>query len=265
MNSLIKSFIMAFSTYSIIPGSQTKPEKENTRFILLFVPLIGCVTGALLYFWSKAWPYLCDYAILPAALCVVVPMIISGGSHLESFVKTVDALCAHKSREKKMEILADSHGGYFAIIVCISYFLLAIGIWSEMPIDGVAVLAIGFVLSRALFGLSILTLRHAKESKCTVYVPDKAAKIVEIIILLIVFAVCALFMIKINGKVGCACVVGAIVAFIYYWISSYKHFGGITEDTAGYFLQICEIIIPLAALLAYRDPFTAFLAYEQFL
>lgn len=256
---------MAFSTYSLLPESSMKPEKENTRFILLFVPIIGGIIGVLLYFWSKAWPYLCDYMILPASLCVVVPMILSGGSHLESFVKTVDALCAHKPREKKMEILADSHGGYFAIIVCISYFLLAVGIWSEMPIDGLPILAIGFVLSRALFGLSILTLRHAKESKCKVYVPDKTARAVEIAILLIVFAVCAFFMIQINTKVGCACLIGAVIAFIYYVITSYKHFGGITEDTAGYFLQICEIIIPLAALLAFRGPISSFLAYEQFM
>lgn len=265
MNSVIKSFLMAFSTYSFFPGSTTKPEKDNTRFILLFVPIIGAIIGILLYFWSKAWPYLCDYMILPASLCVVVPMILSGGSHLESFVKTVDALCAHKPREKKMAILADSHGGYFAIIVCISYFLLDVGIWSEMPIDGMPVLAIGFVLSRALFGLSILTLRHAKESKCTVYVPDKAAKFVEIAILTIVFVVCAYFMVRINTKVGWACLIGAAVAFIYYWITSYKHFGGITEDTAGYFLQICEIIIPLAALLAFRNPISSFLEYEQFM
>lgn len=265
MNSVIKSFLMAFSSYSLFPGSSAKPEKENTRFILLFVPIIGAIIGVILYFWSKAWPYLCDYMILPASLCVVVPMILSGGSHLESFVKTVDALCAHKPREKKMAILADSQSGYFAIIVCISYFLLAVGIWSEMPIDGMPILAIGFVLSRALFGLSILTLKHAKESKCTVYVPDKAAKGVEIIILAVVFVVCALFMVKIDARVGCACIIGAVVAFVYYWISSYKHFGGITEDTAGYFLQICEIIIPLAALLAFRSPISSFLAYEQFM
>ena len=222
------------------------------RFILLFVPIIGGIIGVLLYFWSKAWPYLCDYMILPASLCVVVPMILSGGSHLESFVKTVDALCAHKPREKKMEILADSHGGYFAIIVCISYFLLAVGIWSEMPIDGIPILCIGFVMSRALFGLSILTLNHAKESKCTLYVPNSSARMVEIVILGIIAMVSAYFMVYFDAGVGMCCVIGALVTFIYYWIVTHKHFGGITEDSAGFFLQLCEIVIPLAALLAYK-------------
>ena len=50
---------------------------------------------------------------------------------------------------------------------------------------------------------------------------------------------------------------------IYYWFVSKKHFGGITEDTAGFFLQVCEIVIPIVALLAFRRPISAFLAYED--
>ncbi len=252
MNSVLKSLIMAFSKYSFCPKARFKEDEESTRYILVFVPIIGMIIGAIIYICSEGWPYLCNYALLPAAVCVILPIIVSGGGHLEGFVKTVDALCAHKSREEKMEIMADSHGGYFAIIVCISYYLLDIGIWSEMPIDGIPILCIGFVMSRALFGLSILTLNHAKESKCTTYVPESAARTVEIAILGIIAMASAYFMVYFNSSVGMCCVIGALLTFLYYWFVTQKHFGGITEDSAGFFLQLCEIVIPLAALLAYK-------------
>lgn len=264
MSSIFKSIIMAFQTYSILPGSQ-KATKENTRYMLIFVPIVGVVIEALLVLGMKASPYLCNYTLLPAALCVVLSMILSKGSHVEGFVKTVDALCAHKPREKKMQILADSHGGYFAIIICISYFLLAVGTWSEMTTElDIAVPAMGFVLSRALFGISILTLKHASESKCSMYVPDnKIAKYIQLVILGIVAIASAFYMIKTNRFVGGCCVAGAAVSYVYYWFVSKKHFGGITEDTAGFFLQVCEIVIPVVALIAFRRPVSAFLAYEE--
>ncbi len=254
MNAVFRSFVLAFSKYSISPKARFKDHEDaESRFILLFVPFIGFIIGGLIFICSQGWPYLCNYELLPAVVCVILPIIISGGGHLEGFIKTVDALCAHKPREKKMEILADSHGGYFAIIVCLSYFLIGIGIWSEMPIDGIPILAIGFVMSRALFGLSILTLNHAGESKCVSYVPDNPVlRMAEIIILGVLAMIGAYFMVFFNASVGLACVVGALLTFLYYWLVTHKHFGGITEDSAGFFLQLCEIIIPLAALLAYK-------------
>jgi len=267
MSSIFRSLVMALSTYSILPGSQNKATKENTRFILLFVPIVGAVISAFLFMGHKAFTYFCNYNLLPGILCVVVPVILSKASHVEGFVKTVDALCAKKSREKKMQILADSHGGYFAIIICISYFCIAAGTWGEMILteleQDIMVPILGFVLSRALFGISILTLKHASESKCSIYVPDKAAKTIEIVVLVLVAIGSAFFMIKSNPLVGCCCVASAIVTYIYYWAVSKKHFGGITEDTAGFFLQVCEIVIPIVALLVLRRPISAFLAYEE--
>ena len=53
---------------------------------------------------------------------------------------------------------------------------------------------------------------------------------------------------------------GAVLAFLYYCWVAFKHFGGITEDIASFFVQVCEILIPLMALLIYRMPtdFTSF-------
>ncbi|MGN0156707.1 MAG: adenosylcobinamide-GDP ribazoletransferase [Lachnospiraceae bacterium] len=253
MKKIWNSFLMAFSMYSISPKTQMERNRENTSWILIFIPWIGAVIGFVINRWAIGYPYLCSYAVLPAVVGAVIPSILSGGSHLDGFFRTVDALCSHQTRERKLQILEDSHGGYFAIIVCVCYFMLAIGIWSEMPIDGLFILAFGFVISRALYGFSILTLKHAKESKCTFYIPEGVAKYVQVLIQIVYIVICAFFMLRLNAHVATACLIGAGLSFLYYWVISYKHFGGITEDSAGFFVQVCEVAIPLAALIAYKQ------------
>ena len=253
MKSIGNSFLLAFSMYSISPKTKVERSNENTKYILVVIPLVGAVIGFVMSQWAVAYPYLCSYMILPAVVGAVLPSMLSAGSHLDGFFRTVDALCSHQPRERKLQILEDSHGGYYAIIVCVWYFMLAIGVWSEMPVDGWFILAFGFVISRALYGFSILALKHAKESKCSVYVPEGSLKKTESIIMILYVLISAGFMIFLNPSMGIAALVGAAVAFILSLYVAFRHFGGVTEDTAGFFVQICEVLMPFAALLAYKQ------------
>ncbi|MCD8323673.1 MAG: adenosylcobinamide-GDP ribazoletransferase, partial [Clostridiales bacterium] len=45
---------VAFSMYSKIPVPQIKWTKENMRYALCFFPLVGVVTGALVWLWYRA-------------------------------------------------------------------------------------------------------------------------------------------------------------------------------------------------------------------
>ena len=130
-----------------------------------------------------------------------------------------------------------------------------------MPIDGWPVVVFGFILSRSLYGLSILWFPHTRESKCSLYVPeDGKGKTAVTVVLVLYTALCVFFMMHMNLTVGIGCLAGAVLAFLYYCWVAFKHFGGITEDIASFFVQVCEILIPLMALLIYRMPtdFTSF-------
>ena len=105
MKKIWNSFLMAFSTYSFSPKTQMERNRENTAYILLFVPLIGAIIGLVIQVWATGYPYLCDYAVLPAVVGAVLPSILSGGAHLDGFFRTVDALCSHQPRERKLQIL----------------------------------------------------------------------------------------------------------------------------------------------------------------
>lgn len=252
MKQLWSSLRLAFSMYSLVPARQVEKSKDNMKYILCFVPWVGAVIAFLISEWRIIHPYLLDRDLLRSVVCVMISLLLSGGAFMDGFFRTVDALSSHQSRTGKLEILQDSHSGYFAIITCVSYFLIVVGLWSEMPIEGWPVVSMGFILSRSLYGLSILYFPHSRESKCSMYVPEGKAKGVVTAVLALYTVVCAAVMLHMKFNVGLGCLAGALIAFLYYCWVAFKHFGGITEDIASFFVQVCEILIPLMALVVYR-------------
>lgn len=257
MKSISKSFLKAFSNYSLGPKGSSQRCKENSGWICVFLPIIGLIIGICINRWGIAYPYLCNYSVFPAVVASILPTIISGGSHLDGFFRTVDALCSHKPKEDKLRILSeDAHGGYHAIIVCICYFLISIGIWSEMPIDGYFIVAFMYIISRSLFGISVLTFKHATTGKADCYVPEKKGeRYLQVVILLAYIIVCGALMLMINKGVGLACLCGAAITFVYYYILASKVFGGIMEEIGGFFVTLCEVIVPIAAVFMYKKWF----------
>lgn len=265
MKALGRSFVMAFSGYSISPKSKLERNNENCSYILLFIPVIGAIICALINRWAVLYPYMCDFPVLPAVVGAVVPTILSAGVHLDGFFRTTDALSSHKSMEEKLDILnKDTHGGYSSIIVCVCMLLISVGIWSEMPIDGIFVIAFGYIISRALYGISVLTLKHApaKDGKIESYVPkSNSAKWIQVIINAVYILASAFLMLKIAGtfsvprpSVAIASLIGAALTFVFYVVITYKNFGGVTEESGGFFVVLCEVIIPIAALAVFKSP-----------
>ena len=252
MKSFWNSMLAAFASYSIIPTSNRELTAESVKYQLCFLPLIGVVIGVLLYGWNVGWPYLCNCSFLPAVVFVNVPVIVSRGTHVDGFIDTVDAMCAPRTMEKKLEILKDTHTGSFAIIITLAYFLIALGVWSEMSINAVPMLAVGFVLSRALSGLAIVTFPHAKTSELLKTFLDEKQKRTVLIVMLAYIAVSVALMIYLQPLYGSIGVLGAIVSYVYYYYVSKKHFGGITNAVASFFIQICELIIPCMVLIAWK-------------
>ena len=230
MKKVWNSFRLAFAVYSIFPVPQVRRTRENMKYILIFVPLIGAGIGFLIREWMVVSPYLVNRDLLGAVICVMLPIFLSGGAFLDGFLR-------------------DSHSGYFAIIVCVSYFFLSVGLWSEMPLASWQVLAYGFVLSRALYGLSIVLFPHTQKSKCSLYVGKDQSRWIVAGFMVIYIGICLMGMMMTDPMVAVQCVIGAVLAFLYYCYVAFHHFGGITEDIAGFFVHVCEIMMPLVVLV----------------
>lgn len=246
---MFNSFKIAFSMYSKIPMPHTEWNDKNMRYAMCFFPMVGAVIGVLYYLWFIISLKLNVGNILSSAIYTVIPIIITGGIHVDGFVDTMDAINSYQSVERKLEILKDSHIGAFALISCITYFIINFGIVSEIKsLHSVLIIGAGFVLSRALSALAIVEFKSARNSGLAKTFKDAAQKNTVKIVMIIYILFVSVFMISVDYKLGLGAVLTSLFMFLYYKYISYKKFGGITGDLAGFFLQMCELLIMAAVV-----------------
>ena len=244
---LLRSLASAFLMYSRIPMPKVEWKEENRRYALCFFPLIGAVTGGLLLLWQYICGSLGMGVFVNAAVCVLLPVLITGGIHLDGFCDTTDALASCADKEKKLAIMSDPHIGSFAVIGLFSMFLLQFALFCE--VHNYYVVASGYVLSRALSGLAAVTLRSAKSSGALQNFVRPAHRRITVSVLSVTVLISTAVMFfsgLYESVVVCA---AAAICFIIYRFTAYRNFGGITGDTEGWYLQITETAI-LAAVFA---------------
>ncbi len=245
----IESVIVAFSMYSKIPMPHIEWTKQNMRYTMCFFPLVGAVIGFLMWLWCRICGLIMPGSILRGAVFVLIPVIVTGGIHLDGLLDTADALSSWQPREKRLEILKDSHAGAFAVIACCGYFLAAFGIWSEAAERAVMVLGIGFILSRALSAFGVCTFPLAKDSGLAAAFSDAAGKERCRLVLILEAAACVAGMLVLSRPLGLACAVSAVAVCFFCRQMAVRKFGGITGDIQGFFLQMCELVMAFAVIL----------------
>lgn len=254
MRSLWNSFKIAFSMYSKTPVPNTDWTKENMRYVMCFFPLIGVEIGLLVW----GWNYLASRLgfqngtghVFYTAVMVLIPVLVTGGIHLDGFLDTSDAMSSWQPMEKRLEILKDSNSGAFAVIMGCVYFLLSFGAYSA--IDNrkmLLLLCLAFVLSRGFSGLSIVTFQMAKNTGLARTFSDGAQKKTVGIWMIIYIIVVSAAMVAVQPICGMMLVITALLTFIYYRHMAYKNFGGITGDLAGWYLQVCELAMAVVLVL----------------
>lgn len=245
----IENMIVAFSMYSKIPMPQIEWTKQNMRCSLCFFPLIGVVIGVLNWLWSLAAQALGVGEILRAAIFVLIPILLTGGIHLDGLLDTADALGSWQSKEKRLEILKDSRTGAAAVMTCCGYFLAAFAVWSEADAVSVIILGAGFVLSRALSGFGVCAFPCAKNSGLAAAFADAADRRRCAVVLLAEAAAAIAFMLVTDLMGGLAAGAAAIISCLLCRRMAVKKFGGITGDIQGFFLQVCELAMAFAVVL----------------
>lgn len=241
--NLLGSLVIAFSMYSRIPMPQLEWTKERMKYAMCFFPLIGAAIGLLEYaafFGCKALGFSCFGQILPVA----IPILVTGGIHMDGFLDVIDAQSSHADREKKLKILKDPHTGAFAIIGCGVYFLLYLGAFLEMRPVMIPAYSMAFVVTRAFSGLSIVTFPMAKESGLAASFSGAAQKRVVAVVMILYLAAAEWGIWYLGGILPAALTLSvSLLIYWYYYAMAKREFGGITGDLAGYFLQICELAL----------------------
>ena len=263
MKTFFETIAVAFSIFSSIPMPRFDWDKKNMRYMLLAFPLIGVVIGAL----SVCWLIVADMLRLPAialgAGFTLIPVLLTGGIHLDGYVDTCDALASHGDPEKKAAILRDPHIGAFAAIRVAAYFVLMLAVWTSFRtlgdsmmddyfgdslwINGIfserAVMVIQiiliFTISRILSGLAVVSFPRTKEEDLLhVFYEYADAKRVRVV--LIAADVIAVVLLSLTGISGVAMALTAHLVYIFYHRQCMREFGGVSGDQAGWFLVQAE-------------------------
>lgn len=222
--------------------------EKNMKYSMCFFPFVGIVIGLLSVFCMWLMNKLGFGSIAIAVILTVLPIIINGGIHMDGFLDTIDALSSWKTKEERLNILKDPHIGAFACIFGIVYMLIAFGLFSEVTAKEIVYIAFGYVYSRILSGISVVTFKKAKRNGMLAATADAAYKNVKWILILELILL-AVFMLYCNLLISAVCLAVGALSFVYYRFMSYRYFGGITGDLAGFFLQICELAILFAVVM----------------
>ena len=224
---ILETLLIAFSMFSAIPVPQVQWNARNMRFTLCAFPLVGALIGLACVLWVR----LCAWMHLPsllqgAGLCLL-PVMLSGGIHLDGYADTWDALASHSDVETRQKILKDPHMGAFAVIRLCMFFLAYFALWVVLPsFPAVAAFPLrsGAGLARSFADAS---------DKRTVRIFSAALSA----------ALCAV----IAASGGIWMVPAALVVFVVYRYRIVPKFNGLSGDLAGWFIQTAELWM-LAAL-----------------
>jgi adenosylcobinamide-GDP ribazoletransferase len=228
-------------------------------------PWVGAVIGGLFFAVFRLAEMLSVPAAAAAMFMTAVPLFITGGFHIDGFMDVADAVSSFRSREEKLAILKDPHIGAFAVIrlllcglvyeaslITLTGYSSAAGTSaSGNPYDAVLILAAGFFMARSLSALGVLNLRSAKQEGMLFYEASCAGSGRKANNILCSLWICAvsILIIYIDPVMGIAEMLTAAACFAWYKYKCYKEFGGITGDTAGWFVTVCETALAAAAAL----------------
>ncbi len=250
MKSALSGLLVAFSLYSTIPVPEVKWEKSTMRWALSFLPFIGLIIGVIEWLWYAFCISFDASPIFYSIIASVIPIIISGGIHLDGLCDTCDALCSFGDLEKKLAILKDPHVGAFGPMWLMVFLLCEIACFSQLykTPQFLLLAIIGFTVARATGGSKIVFLPCAKNSGLAHIFSENSDK--NIVFFTLIFEamlfliLAALPIFNVDNSIFISKVLFFVV-LVWYFIHNAickRVFSGITGDLAGFFICTTELI-----------------------
>ncbi|MBO0601099.1 adenosylcobinamide-GDP ribazoletransferase [Sporosarcina sp. E16_3] len=251
----MNGLLLAMQFFTAIPVRKEFPlgRKEVTAMYMA-LPFVGAAIGLAMYGVSELLVnYLHIGTLLASVLIVLTAIILTGGLHLDGWADTGDAFFSYKDREKRLEILEDPRLGAFGTMALVLLIVVKIAVFNEILMRGTGNLALFIAipfLARATMNLYFSTVRLAKDKGIAHFFKEKMSTTVLISWTLVSSAVilCAVgFMLK-SVLIPVVIAIVIAVAFFTFRNWSLKHFGGVTGDLCGAFIEGMEVVLWLAVL-----------------
>ncbi|MBQ9590021.1 MAG: adenosylcobinamide-GDP ribazoletransferase [Butyrivibrio sp.] len=239
---ILKSIAVAFSMYSRIPMPHFTWAGEDMKYHLIFFPWIGIVIASLEYLWM----YVCKYFDIGkepfALIAVVIPLLITGGFHVDGFMDTSDALSSWQEKDKRLEILKDPHIGAFSVINLLVAVLILLSAVLMMNKKSFCFWIVSFFIARTVSGISVIKIKNAKKDGLLNTESRTASTKVVFIFLLIELFIGFGYMLYLSAVLAVVQILAWGLFWGYFRKMALDKFGGITGDLAGWFVTVGEVI-----------------------
>ena len=240
---VLRWIAVSFSMFSRIPMPRFKWEDDDMSQCLTFFPWVGAVIGLLVYgagyiYYAYELPF---WTI--GSLILLIPILVTGGFHLDGYMDVKDALSSYADREKKLEILKDPNVGSFAIIGIICRIIISLVSLCMILLYGnhrsLIVLALIFWNARCLSGITSIVFPKAKKSGMLYSETKESGKTIPVFLIIqLILGIGAVILS--DYRLGILMIIVGGLLVLVYKKKTEKEFGGVTGDTAGYFITCFE-------------------------
>ena len=235
-------FFIALQFLTIFPIQlKEMPSKQQNGQSLLFYPLIGLMIGAILFAIAMLLHAL--PVILLSSLILVVWIWLTGGLHLDGLADTADAwVGGFGNKERTLKIMKDPSCGPIGVL---SLIILCLIKWSALYVllekQLYSALFLFPILGRLTPLFLFLTTQYVREKGLGSSIAECIPKKVSVILSALCLAAAAYF-----AWVGVLTVMIFIGTLIYLRHKFIQRIGGITGDTVGASIEICEAVSVLS-------------------
>lgn len=249
---VLQAIVMAFSCFTAIPMPNVSWNDKNMRYLLAAFPLVGALIGGAVWLWWVA----CDAAgfggLMRSAGLTLIPLVLTGGIHMDGFSDVADAQSSHASPERKRQILKDPHTGAFATMGVCAYLIAYLALASELGAHVVPALACMPVVSRCVCAYMAVTWQAASPKGMFATIHEASSRRAVRAIAAVAFVVADAAMIA-RGPLGGALALVAALG-IAAWLKRFsaREFGGMSGDLLGFYVQSSELAMLAALVVAGR-------------
>lgn len=247
MRRFFTALTMCFSMFSILPVPAKIWDEGLRRRMLRFFPLLGIVLGGV---WALAVLALRATGLgsmLAGAIIAAIPVILSGGIHMDGYMDVADAMLSRRSREEKLRILKDPHCGAFAVIAAIMLFMFMFAGSCEAyeaNISPVAFILIPTV-SRALALIAVSSMTPLTHSEYSAPAKSGADTLIGVIWLAAIFCAAGVYFVFMPAlELGGGALIASGATALGYGVAlilASRSLGGISGDVSGFALTIGEV------------------------
>lgn len=237
-------FFIALKFLTVFPGPGPKEMKDSLfGRSLIYFPLVGLLLGAILFGLYYGLMFILPEQLV-TILIILALTIMTGAHHLDGFVDTFDGITGSKSREKRLEIMADSHTGAIGVVAVVFLIVIKYVALSSV-IDPLPALLLMPVLSRWMAVSTIFSFPYARQTGMGLAF-KQGARWYTLAIATVLSLVISTALLQWWGlvlMVSLLLIVSCIAAFFN------TRLNGLTGDCYGAIIELAEVIVLILLII----------------